>query len=167
MFAVNGPLNCADLYAAPALFQQMWPKLLWAMTIEAVVEQKQTGTEWNGHLPTKSEVTAWLAASHRRWAAGHTDKINKRVHRRIRSVGTQMCLETLDQELRDKLPEHIAGMKRMAEAFAALRASPTIGDFLAYQNTIDLNYSTLTDFSATEFMVPGPGGVVGPAQVLC
>ena len=49
-------------------------------------------------VPTKGEVTAWLAAGHRRGAASHIDKINKRVHRRIRSTGGLMCFETLDQE---------------------------------------------------------------------
>ena len=37
-------------------------------------------------------------------------------------------------------------MKTMAQAFAALRAYPTIGDFLAYQYATDLSYSTLTEF---------------------
>ena len=43
----------------------------------------------------------------------------------------------------DELPERIAGMGTMAQAFAALRAYPTICDILAYQYVTDLNYSTL------------------------
>ncbi len=43
VFVVNGNLNCADLYATPALFQQIWPKLLWAMTVEAVVDAVHLG----------------------------------------------------------------------------------------------------------------------------
>ena len=97
VFAVNGKLSCADLYATPALFQQIWPKLLWAMAVEALVEQK-TGEVNACELPTKGEVTAWLAAAHRRGAASHVDKVTKRVHRRIRSTGSLMCFETLDQE---------------------------------------------------------------------
>ena len=72
-----------------------------------------------------------------------------------------MHLELLARMVRDELPERIAGMATMAEAFAALRAYPTIGDFLAYQYVTDLNYSTLTDFSETEFVVPGPGALSG------
>ncbi|WP_217497453.1 nucleotide kinase domain-containing protein [Trinickia violacea] len=34
---------------------------------------------------------------------------------------------------------------------------PTIGDFLAYQFTTDINYSEITDFSEMDFVVPGPG----------
>ena len=73
----------------------------------------------------------------------------------------RMHLELLAGMLRDELPERIAGMKTMAQAFAALRAYPTIGDFLAYQYVTDFNYSTLTDFSETEFAVPGPGALSG------
>lgn len=73
----------------------------------------------------------------------------------------QMHLELLARMLRDELPERIAGTETMAQAFAALRAYPTIGDFLAYQYVTDLNYSTLTDFSETEFVVPGPGALSG------
>ena len=79
----------------------------------------------------------------------------------------RMHLELLARMLRDELPERLAGMATMAQAFAALRTYPTIGDFLAYQYVTDLNYSTLTNFSEAEFVVPGPGRVVGHPQVLC
>jgi hypothetical protein len=36
-----------------------------------------------------------------------------------------------------------------------------IGDFLAYQFITDLNYSTLTNFSEMEFVMPGPGAKDG------
>ena len=73
----------------------------------------------------------------------------------------QMHLELLARMLRDEFPEHIAGMETMARVFATLRAYPTIGDFLAYQYVTDLNYSTLTNFSETEFVVPGSGALSG------
>ncbi len=73
----------------------------------------------------------------------------------------RMHLELLARMLGDQLPERIAGMKTMAQAFAALRAYPTIGDFLAYQFVTDINYSTLACFSETEFVTPGPGALSG------
>ncbi len=73
----------------------------------------------------------------------------------------RMHLELLARMLRDELPERIADMGTMAQAFAALRSYPTIGDFLAYQYVTDLNYSMLTNFSETEFVVPGPGALSG------
>ncbi len=78
-----------------------------------------------------------------------------------------MHLELLARMLKDKLPERTAGMKTMAQASAALRAHPTIGDFLAYQYVTDLNHSTLTNFSETEFVAPGPGAPVGSTQMVC
>ena len=98
LFVLGGKFNSAELYATPSLFRQMWPKLLYAMSVEALVEQHQTKGVQAGTLPTKGEVTAWLAAGHRRGAVGHTDKINARVYRRIRSGGGVFCFETLDQE---------------------------------------------------------------------
>ena len=38
---------------------------------------------------------------------------------------------------------------------------PSIGSFLAYQYTIDINYSNLTSFDEMEFVVPGPGAKDG------
>lgn len=42
-------------------------------------------------------------------------------------------------------------------AFEILRSYPAIGDFLAYQYLIDLNYSPVLDYDEMEFVVPGPG----------
>ena len=45
----------------------------------------------------------------------------------------------------------------MRAAFELLRSFPGLGDFLAYQLLIDINYSTLLNFSEMEFVVAGPG----------
>src|SRR5438876_4785648 len=45
----------------------------------------------------------------------------------------------------------------MREWFDKLIAYPMMGDFLAYQYVIDLNYSDYLNFSEMEFVVPGPG----------
>jgi hypothetical protein len=45
----------------------------------------------------------------------------------------------------------------MEHAFALLRSYPTMGDFLAFQMLIDLNYSTLLDFDEMDYVVAGPG----------
>jgi 5-hmdU DNA kinase, helical domain len=42
-------------------------------------------------------------------------------------------------------------------AFEVLRSYPAIGDFLAYQYVIDLNYSPVLAYDEMEFVVPGPG----------
>jgi alpha-glutamyl/putrescinyl thymine pyrophosphorylase clade 1 len=57
----------------------------------------------------------------------------------------------------DGLPRRLRDVSSMGKAFELLRSYPTVGDFLAYQYVTDLNYSTLTNFSEMEFVVPGPG----------
>lgn len=66
-------------------------------------------------------------------------------------------LRLLEHMLEDKAPERMAAANSMREAFEVLRSFPMMGDFLAYQFTIDINYSTITNFDESEFVVPGPG----------
>jgi thymidylate kinase len=69
----------------------------------------------------------------------------------------RMHLKLLESMMRDELPTRIESTSSMKSAFEILRTYPTIGDFLAYQYVIDLNYSMLVNFSEMEFVVPGPG----------
>ncbi|MEQ8289305.1 MAG: putative DNA base hypermodification protein [Gammaproteobacteria bacterium] len=66
-------------------------------------------------------------------------------------------LMLLRRMIKDNLAEKIASCKRMREAYMLLLEYPLIGRFLAYQYVTDLNYSTLTNFTETEFTIPGPG----------
>ena len=70
-------------------------------------------------------------------------------------------LELLQQMMKEELPKKISQAKNMQVAFGYLRQMPGIGDFLAYQYVTDLNYSQITDFSETSFVVPGPGAKNG------
>jgi len=70
-------------------------------------------------------------------------------------------LKLLERMMNDNLPYLIKKSKTMEETFNLLRSYPTIGDFLAYQYVIDLNYSNLTDFSENDFVAPGPGALSG------
>lgn len=49
----------------------------------------------------------------------------------------------------------------LQEVFHLLLAYPSLGPFLAYQLTIDLNYSPLIDFDEDDFVVAGPGAISG------
>jgi hypothetical protein len=59
--------------------------------------------------------------------------------------------------MQDGAPRRIARAQSLREVFETLRSYPSIGDFLAFQFAIDLNYSELIDFSEMDFVVPGPG----------
>ena len=70
-------------------------------------------------------------------------------------------LRLVERMMADEVPQKLAGARTMRDAFDLLRSYPSIGDFLAYQFVTDLNYSTLTNFSEMDFVVPGPGALDG------
>lgn len=66
-------------------------------------------------------------------------------------------LRLLERMMCDHVPERLWDCASMESGFSMLRSYPMIGDFLGYQFATDLNYSTLTNFSEMDFVVPGPG----------
>lgn len=70
-------------------------------------------------------------------------------------------LKLIEMMMKDELYKKIADSKKMQRGFEMLRAYPSIGDFLAYQFIVDINYSELTNYRETEFVVPGPGALDG------
>lgn len=66
-------------------------------------------------------------------------------------------LKLLERMMEDDVPERVADVRSLREVFEILHSYPLMGDFLAYQFTIDLNYSSLVNFSEMEFVLPGPG----------
>lgn len=59
------------------------------------------------------------------------------------------------------LLENIKNSNSLKEVFDILLDIPSFGKFLAYQFTIDINYSRLIDFDENEYVVAGPGAVRG------
>lgn len=65
----------------------------------------------------------------------------------------------------DNLAERIESARSLGDVFHALKAYPLIGDFMAYQIAIDLNYTSVLAFSENEFTAPGPGALRGIRKV--
>ena len=63
--------------------------------------------------------------------------------------------------MHDRIPEKLTKTKRMQEGFELLLAYPTVGNFLAYQFITDVNYSEMTNYSESEFVIAGPGALSG------
>jgi hypothetical protein len=63
----------------------------------------------------------------------------------------------LEHMMRESVPRKVAGAKSLEQVFRILLEYPSLGRFLAFQFTIDLNYSALRDFSEMDFVVAGPG----------
>lgn len=69
----------------------------------------------------------------------------------------QAHLLLVNKMLKENLPEKIQDCNTMRDGYDFLLSYPMIGSFLAYQYITDINYSELTDFSESEFTIPGPG----------
>lgn len=70
-------------------------------------------------------------------------------------------LRLLEHMMKDGAPAKIAAAGSLEAVFRTLRAYPSLGDFLAFQLTIDLNYSAILKFSEMDFVVAGPGASDG------
>lgn len=66
-------------------------------------------------------------------------------------------LQLLDRMMRDSAPRKVATAPSLRAVYEILRAYPSLGDFLAFQFTIDLNYGPHLNFSEMDFVVAGPG----------
>ena len=63
--------------------------------------------------------------------------------------------------MRDGLPAAVESARSLEDVYRRLESYPPIGRFLAFQFTIDLNYSTLLDRDENDFVAAGPGAVDG------
>jgi hypothetical protein len=66
-------------------------------------------------------------------------------------------LKLLEHMMKDGAPRKVATARSLSEVFSVLRSYRSLGDFLAFQLTIDLNYGPSIDFSEMDFVVAGPG----------
>lgn len=73
----------------------------------------------------------------------------------------QNHLALLERMLGDSVAQRLSECRSMQRAFELLKSYPSLGDFLAYQFVIDINYSEITNFSESGFVVPGPGALDG------
>ena len=85
-------------------------------------------------------------------------------HVRYKGIETkhQVWLQMIEDEfIRKRGFEKILRSRTMEEVYNQLRDCPLIGDFLAYQYTIDFNYSPYLNFDEDSFVKAGVGAVRG------
>ena len=70
-------------------------------------------------------------------------------------------LKLIEYILERETDQRLLGAKTLQQAFELIKSFPGLGDFLAYQMVIDINYSNIIDFSESSFVVPGPGAKGG------
>ena len=76
----------------------------------------------------------------------------------------QNHLQLVEYMINNHFPEKLRSATSLADSYEILRCAPSIGPFLAFQYAVDLNYSTLTNFCESEFVVAGPGALDGIAK---
>jgi len=70
-------------------------------------------------------------------------------------------LRLLARMMRDGLARRVLAARSLGEVYGTLVSYPGIGPFLAFQYTIDLNYSDALRFDENDFVVAGPGAKDG------
>ncbi|MBI4599264.1 hypothetical protein HY734_03670 [Candidatus Uhrbacteria bacterium] len=70
-------------------------------------------------------------------------------------------LRLLERMMRERIAERVMEAPNLRDVFLLLRSLPMLGDFLAYQLAIDLNYGPHVNHSEMAFVVPGPGAYGG------
>lgn len=66
--------------------------------------------------------------------------------------------------LKRGLAEQLLQARSLRDVVLQLQSFPLTGPFMAYQTAIDLNYSSLINFSENDYTQPGPGAVRGLAK---
>lgn len=70
-------------------------------------------------------------------------------------------LALIQKMIDDNLFQKVMDCSSLSQVYELLLTYPSIGNFLAFQYTIDLNYSNLINFSEMDFVVAGPGAKNG------
>lgn len=96
VFAINGKINSADMYASSALFKKLWPKLLKASAIEAVAEVRK-GEKFAA--PKPADVQGFLDDSTR--GTEKQKDVTGRVQTMTRESAENVFFETRDRAKAD------------------------------------------------------------------
>lgn len=96
VFAINGQVNSADVYASQALFAKLWPKLLKASAVEAIAELNKDSEP----KPVASEIVhEFLVESEKATAAAK--EVTPRVRVVTREDDKNVLYETQDRLQKD------------------------------------------------------------------
>jgi hypothetical protein len=97
VFAINGKVNSADVYASRALFAKLWPKLLKASAVEAIAELNQHTDDTKA--VASETVESFLAESEKPAAAAR--EVTPRVRMVTREDDKNVFFETQDRDQKD------------------------------------------------------------------
>ena len=96
VFAINGHVNSADIYASRALFAKLWPKLLKATSVEAIAELRK---DVEMKPVTNETIIGFLAESEQ--PAPATKDVTRRVKLVTKEDDKNAFFETQDRDQKD------------------------------------------------------------------
>jgi hypothetical protein len=153
----DGPQDADDLVLRTLLFRLFNKPSTWA-TLEAEIGELNTESY---SIDRYGEVLdAMFGRGERVYSAAYIIPpppfgATRKHSNHLRLIG-HMMQSGVTRQLQDA--------RSLAEVFKVIASYPSLGPFLAYQLTIDLNYSALLDFDENDFVVPGPGALSGIAK---
>jgi len=95
VFAINGQVNSADVYASNALFAKLWPKLLKSTAVEAIAELEENDKP---SPIEKAAVTAFLTGPGK---PASEKNVTQRVRLVTREDDESIFFETRDRQKKD------------------------------------------------------------------
>lgn len=96
VFAINGQVNSADVYASRALFAKLWPKLIKATSVEAIAELRK---DIESNPVTGETIMGFLAESEQ--PAASAKDVNRRVKLVTKEDDKNAFFETQDRAQKD------------------------------------------------------------------
>ena len=96
VFAINGKINSADVYASSSLFRKLWPKLLQASAIEAVAELRRGETF---DAPKPADVQGFLDDGNK--GVEKEQEVSSRVQMITRDSKDNVSFDTRDRAKSD------------------------------------------------------------------
>ena len=154
-FLIRHVLYEGDQSPAEVFFRALLFKIFNRIDTWLLLQDRIGRIEWKsfGFEPYAKALDNLMAGGNRLYSGAYImpspDFGNARKHRNH--------LRLLERMMRTEAPKRVARATSLQCVFNILRAYPSLGDFLAFQFTIDLNYSAIVDFPESEFVVAGPG----------
>ena len=96
VFAINGEVNSADIYASRALFIKLWPKLLKSSAVESIAELKK---DFQPKPVTAETIRGFLGDSEK--ATAEAQQVTPRVKLVTREDDKNAFFETIDSRQKD------------------------------------------------------------------
>jgi hypothetical protein len=146
----SGPQDPEEIVFRTLLFKMFNRISTWQL-----LETELGEIAWEGYDPTQYNqvLTAAFTAGERLYSPAYVvPPPALGAHRKHTNH-----LRLLEMMMTSQVTQKVAAADTMQAAFEILRSYPAIGDFLAFQYLIDLNYSPVLNYDEMEFVVAGPG----------